>query len=146
MKNELNAHGDRDGEVKICPSSFADRSSSPLTLHKKWFVNLSTKHIPYEVCGLLQLGERFNLPTISCNDRVTSEFIKHIENNIHRIQKREPELAIDIRGRSVAILNSLHKNNCSSIKTDKNIKSAVLLTNKFLKNNPTLFVYSSGQR
>lgn len=117
------------GEVKIYPSSFKDPPplppASPLEPRNKWFINLSNKNIPTEVQGLLQLGEGFCLPTITDNSKAISEFIKHIENNLLKIQERDSQLKTDIRNRSLTILKNLHHNNCVSSDMDNKIKNAV---------------------
>jgi len=56
-------------------------------LDNKWFVNLSSVTIPTEMQQLLQLGDRFALPTMNSNLHNTIiEIIKQTENNIINLE------------------------------------------------------------
>lgn len=65
-------------EILIEPQSFHKSSSSALSIKDKWFVNLSSVHIPLEVQGLVQLGENFCLPSTD-KDLIITNFLKNIE-------------------------------------------------------------------
>ncbi|KMQ94997.1 hypothetical protein RF55_4815 [Lasius niger] len=66
------------------PHAFQDSASSVLDIRNKWFVNLSSAHIPLEIQGLLQLSENFCLP---CNnkDETITEFLKNMEYSIDKL-------------------------------------------------------------
>lgn len=103
-------------------------------------MNLSSINIPSEVHGLLQLGEGFCLPTHTHNSKIASEFIKHIENNICKLQKREPKLVADIRNHSIPIIQNLYHRKLSSSDFEKTIKDAFMSTKNFLKNNSDMLL------
>ena len=71
-------------DINILPPSHHTPHNDPLYLRDKWFVNLSSFSIPAEVQSLLQLGENFSLPFFN-TDKLTTEFIKNIENNIQKL-------------------------------------------------------------
>lgn len=118
---------------------FENISSTPLTIQEKWFINLSPKEIPLEVRRLLQLGEGFCLPAVSHSDKIITEFIKHIENNLHKIRNKQPEIAINIRNQSLPIIHSLSHNNSVPNSLDKDIMSDLRATKEFIKGNTTQY-------
>lgn len=114
---------------------FENISSTPLTIQEKWFINLSSKEIPFEVRRLLQFGEEFCLPVVSHSDKIITEFIKHIENNLHKIRNKQPEIAINIRNQSLPIIHSLSRNNSVPNSLDKDIMRDLRATKEFIKKN-----------
>ena len=61
--------------------------------NNNWLINLTDLKILDKVKYILQLGQRFNLPNIVTNkEKITGEFIKHIENNIFKLDERTKNL------------------------------------------------------
>lgn len=107
-------------------------------MRNKWFVNLSSREIPKEVRGLLQLRDGFCLPTISKKDKVITEFI--IENNLWKIQKKRPDVSLNIRNHSLPIIQNLLHHNYLRNNIDKDILQALTITKNFIRdNNDILF-------
>jgi len=68
--------------ITIDPHNFGNKSINALEhTNKKWFLNLTDTTIPQEVSSLLQLGERFCLPSHLNKKSAIHEFIKDIESN-----------------------------------------------------------------
>jgi len=63
-------------------------------IKEKWIINLSSVDIPTEIQYLLQLGEKFSLPTESFRKHDFINFIKQLENNLFRLP---PNTVNDIR-------------------------------------------------
>jgi len=69
--------------ISIDPHMFNRKSVDVLEhVNDKWFLNLSGSTIPHEVSTLLQLGERFCLPTYLNKKLAIHEFVKDIESNL----------------------------------------------------------------
>ncbi|KMQ88038.1 reverse transcriptase [Lasius niger] len=119
-------------EVILNPTDFQDPSPSPLHIQNKWFVNLSSKHIPQEVQGLLQLGENFSLPTMN-TDTITVEFIKCVENNIGKLPAN---IRHTIRNRTNPIINNLSNYTFKNSPLEREIISASLASKNFIHDNP----------
>ena len=102
-----------------------------------WLVNLSNIDIPDKKKYILQLGQLFNLPNIVTNkDKIMFEFIKHIENNIIKLDDRTKNL---IRKDSIPILNSIkYSSPNSSIDTLLNLGLKELKL--FVTNHPNLLI------
>jgi len=105
--------------------------------------NMSNVEFPLEVQRLLQLGERFGLPMFDRTKRQqrkdnTINFIKHIENNIHKF-KLNAELNINIRNLSVSIIGKL-SNRFSLSYNDKILLSMYNSTRTFIKQHPEVLV------
>lgn len=66
------------------PTRHAHTSYEISDLKNNWFINLSDTNIPRMIQSLLQLGEGFNLPSSNV-ETTTIEFVKHINNNINRL-------------------------------------------------------------
>jgi len=102
---------------------------------EKWFINTSNSFIPYEVIGLLQLGEDFCFPPINVTDSVM-QCVKHIESNFSRLQ--DYSCINKLRNQIFPIINNLkNKNkNINRNEIDKKLIAANQITRRFLNNNP----------
>jgi len=119
-------------EINISPDNF--RLSSPLnTIHDKWFVNLSKKPIPEDVRMLLQLGEKFGLPSTKKNQEKTIvEFMKCIEKNLF---KEGEVICSAIRNQSIPIIKRMF-NKTGNINTNEKLLLRWLQsTKKFVNDN-----------
>jgi len=69
-------------KINIKPSNFLDDIRDPLSnTNSKWFSNLSNSYIPTQVTNLIQLGDRFSLPTNHNKKFAVHEIIKDVESN-----------------------------------------------------------------
>jgi len=94
-------------------------------LDDKWFVNLSSVTIPKEVQQLLQLGDRFALPTMNSNLHNTIiEIIKQTENNIINLKNICEN---DVRNRTIFGINKLYN-------SDKPMNHIDVLLENWLQN------------
>ena len=90
--------------------------------------------IPDEVIYLLQLGEKFNLPTTKINKRkFINEIIKQIEHNISRT---EVDMRNDIRNKTIPILSKFYEKDTLHNLAEKMLLSWLKTTDLFVKNNP----------
>jgi len=122
-------------EINIFPRNFI--LESPLNIiHDKWFVNLGQKPIPNGVISLLQLGERFSLPSVkNDNGKTIIEFIKCIEKNLF---KEVEVIGNSIRNQSVPIIKRIEKITNNINYNDKLILKWVNFTKIFVKENPDI--------
>jgi len=139
-RNELKISLNRDSScsrvVNIAPDEF-ELDKPVNVVHDNWFVNLSNKTIPDKVKLLLQLGEKFSVPTVEKDkEKTTVEFIKCIEKNIF---KEVNELGNHIRNQSIPIIKRLIKKSINLDKNEKLILSWIKLTKRFAINNPDVF-------
>jgi len=102
----------------------------------KWFINTCNTHIPNEIISLLQLGEGFYLLLENKTDLII-EYIKHVENNFSRF-KQQQACVSSMRNQFFNFLKLL--DNLDHCRTDIDLKilDAVLLTKKFIKDNPDI--------
>ena len=102
-----------------------------------WLINLTDINIPNYVKYILQLGPRFNLPDFVTNNKnMTVEFIKHIENNIEKLDEKTKNL---IRKDTITVLNSINYK-LPNNKFDNIIKQGIWELKMFLNNNQGLLV------
>jgi len=129
---ELNVSGGPACEVSISPMNF--KLESPLeVIHEKWFVNLSKKKIPDEVRLLLQLGERFSLPSNkNDNEGMVVDFIKCIEKNLF---KEVDAIGNSIRNQSIPIIKRMHNKSNKFNHNDKMLSQWLKVTKRFVKEN-----------
>lgn len=86
-------------KISINPSIPLPHFDSCLfSVNKKWFLNLSSSHIFFEVQCLLQLGEKFSLPNSNISHKYIFDFIKYIECGVKRL---DPEVSHFIRNPAV---------------------------------------------
>jgi len=90
-----------------------------------------------DVSGLLQLGEGFCLPPENI-DKLTTEYIKYIENNLNKYKQRQQACISPMRTQVFNFLKSLNNVDRHRTNIDKKILDAVHITNKFVKNNPDI--------
>jgi len=78
---------DEQFEVRLDPKEFLEKSSesSLQAMKKRWFVNLSGMTIPKNVQFLLQLGEKFSVPSGNSVEAMM-EFFKNVESNMKKIR------------------------------------------------------------
>lgn len=69
--------------LRVEATSFNEEPSLS-NINKGWFVNLSSIPIPKDIQSLLQLDDNFSLPDTD-PIKLTTEFMKNIENNIKRL-------------------------------------------------------------
>ena len=106
-------------------------------MNNDWLINLTDINIPDKVKYILQLGQRFNLPNIITDkEKITCEFIKHIESNIFNLDERTKNL---IRKDIIPVLNRIKYSSPNSL-VDSKIKQGLKELNVFLKNNPGLLI------
>jgi len=102
-----------------------------------WLINLTDINIPNYAKYILQLGPRFNLPDfVTNNKKMTVEFIKHIENNIVKLDEKTKNL---IRKDTITVLNSINYK-LPNNKFDNIIKQGIWELKMFLNNNQGLLV------
>ena len=106
------------------------------SLRENWFVNLSSISIPEEIQSLLQLGDNFSLPFYN-TDKLTIEFIKNVENNIHKLPI---PAQMTIRTRSSSIFNNLPSFPFPDPPLMNIFKHLIFTTNKFLRENHNLIL------
>jgi len=123
--------------VNISPNNFSEPYYLD-SIQDEWFVNLSDVEFPSEVQRLLQLGDRFGLPPFEhLKKRNTINFIKHIENNIHKL-KLNDENNVNIRNLSVSFIYKF--NNISLLHNDRILLTMYNSTRTFLKQHPEVLV------
>ena len=133
--SNINSYLPSSHEISLHPSSFSNiHPPSPLQIRDKWFVNLSSTHIPNEVQGLLQLGGTFSLPCHN-KDKIITEFIKNVENNLLKIPH---DLRSTIRKRSVPIVHQLSTYSFKTSPSDIAYIGALRSTKSFINNNPNI--------
>jgi len=116
-------------KINIEPMKFYGDIKEPLNhTNNKWFKNLSNSHIPAQVTNLVQLGERFSLPTNQNKKLAVHETIKDLESNI-----KSSNIENQIRIRNT-IIPQLHK--ILHLKTSKNLVDEKLfpMTKFYTKN------------
>jgi len=105
-------------------------------LDDKWFINLSGVTIPKEVQQLLQLGDRFALPTMNSNLHNTIiEIIKQTENNITNLKNICEN---DIRNRTISGINKLYYNDKPMNHIDALLENWLHITKNFIKSHPNI--------
>jgi len=105
-------------------------------LDDKWFVNLSNVTIPKEVQQLLQLGDRFSLPTMNSNLHNTIiEIIKQTENNIINLKNICEN---EVRNRTISGINKLYNSEKPRNHIDALLENCTLLKGSL---NPILTFY-----
>jgi len=122
--------------VTIDPKKFNINEENRLEhTRNKWFVNLSNTMIPQEVSTLLQLGDRFCLPTNSNKKHAIHEFIKDIESNItaHKINNQ-----VLIRNTTIPQLHKFLKNNPPRNITNENLLHMQHITQQFCRDNQNI--------
>jgi len=67
--------------IDIEPSLFSDIKYDISNINDKWFINLSSTHVPENIKSLLQLGRNFSLP-LTNKTKLTTNFIINFENNL----------------------------------------------------------------
>jgi len=126
------------GNISLHPSSFTGQQLSPSfsSLREKWFLNLSSYPIPKNVQYLIQLGDNFSLPIFDKN-KARIEFIKSIECSIKKFPK---STHINIRNRSIPILNELSSLPCKKDTINDHLHSLEKQTLNFFKNNGNIIL------
>jgi len=125
-----------DIDVSIEPHRFDRESVDVLeSENDKWFLNLSGSTIPHEVSTLLQLGERFCLPTHLNKRLAVHEFIKDIESNLvfHNSKKQ-----VLIRNIAIPQFHKFIKNTTPNHPIDAKLYHRLHATRQFCKNNPNI--------
>ncbi|KYM93385.1 hypothetical protein ALC62_16014 [Cyphomyrmex costatus] len=129
-------------DILISPQVFSSHSSSSLnTLRKKWFVNLSSVDIPYNVMCFLQLGENFALP-FNNRTKIVFECIKGIESSVLKmpITRR-----MDITNHSIPILNNIVSAPKFTSPTTKKLSELESHTVDFIKKHPNV-IYTHADK
>ena len=103
-------------------------------LKNKWLINLTDHVFPKYVTDTLSLGEKFNF-SIDFDYKQVFEFFKCLENTIYLNKNADNKLRNDV----LHIINSHVKNKPHISYSDKVINNNILLTKKFLKQNPNVF-------
>lgn len=109
---------------------------NPFLINDKWFINLSTTTIPIHIQSLLQLGDNFSLPFSNIN-KLTTEFIKNIENNLYKLPVEKIPV---IRDRSTSHINRLPSISIPNDFINTNLVNLSKQTNKFLRDNPNIIL------
>src|SRR5580765_2372334 len=121
---------------KVCldPRNFRQPVPSVLEIRNKWFMNLTSAHIPLEVQGLLQLGENFCLPPKS-RDKVITDFLKSFEHSIDRLPSTSRTA---VRSRAFPIIKKLPDHSFDTATTNKTLFRAAHTTSKFMAENTNI--------
>jgi len=120
-------------DITIDPHRFRNKIQDSLDkTNRKWFINLSNSEIPNEVSALLQLGDKFCLPTYLDKKLAIHEFIKDIESNsfFHNINKQ-----IWIRNITIPQLHKFLKNTPPINPLDTKLIQLHKKTKHFCQNN-----------
>jgi len=105
-------------------------------LDDKWFINLSGVTIPKGVQQLLQLEDRFALPTMNSNLHNTIiEIIKQTENNIINLKNICEN---DIRNHTISGINKLYYNDKPMNHIDALLENWLHVTKSFIKSHPNI--------
>jgi len=137
-----NNNGKTINEINISPDNF--RLSSPLnTIHDKWFVNLSKKPIPEDVRMLLQLGEKFGLPSTKKNqEKIIVDFMKCIEKNLF---KEVEVIGSAIRNQSIPIIKRMF-NKTGNINTNEKLLLRWLHSTKMFVNDNKDILFTKADK
>lgn len=92
--------------ITLQPDEFTHSiRTSPFHSNDKWFLNMANIEIPLDARHILQLGDRFCLPSIKNKQYLMFEFIKHVE---HNILKFNFENKSEMRNLCLLIVESFH--------------------------------------
>jgi len=115
---------------------FSDFKYDISNINNKWFINLSSTHIPDNIVSFLQLGGNFSLP-VTNKTQLTTEFIINFENNLGKLPPAERAV---IRNKSTNIFKSIPSYQYPLNKIHKDLLHLNVITKKFLKEKPNLII------
>jgi len=122
--------------IDIEPSLFSDSKYDISSINDKWFINMSSTHVPENIKSLLQLGGNFSLP-LTNKTKLTTDFIINFENNLRKLP---PEKRIAIRNRCTSLIKSIPSYQHPLTKTHKWLLHLNDITKNFLNDNHNLII------
>lgn len=127
-------------DFTILPTEFPiqDPKSSLHLPKNNWFINLTDNHIPTEVQCLLQLGGNFSLPIPNDSNNKKSLLIEFIKGIEHNNKKFNVATRLNIRNRSIPIINKILSYTPHNIPFYHSIKNSINSTRRFIKDNPNV--------
>jgi len=122
-----------NSRIFMNPMSF-DSHSELHEIKEEWFVNISDVPIPKNVQTLVQLGDRFNLPSSNI-DKASFSIIKNVESSLRNIRANTIPI---IRNKTVDIVKKLRNNNKPSNEKTRLLENLFLETKNFIQNNKNI--------
>lgn len=130
--------------VCIHPYTFKQETTHNINeINKKWFINLTNEHIPIETSSLLQLGEKFNIPSVVNKRKAICEFIKDVESNNKKYNMNNQ---ITIRNTSIPLFHNFIQNKTKPLSDmETRILKQYNKTLKFTTENPNI-IYTRADK